>query len=453
MADPAPRNIAFDNLRVAAMLLGLALHGLLPFKATTIGRFPIHDRLSHILADCIYFALHDFRMQLFFLVAGFAAASLQTKYGWQRFWHNRVRRIVVPMLLAFVTVAPMMRLLFQHHENGTWDTGSLIEYVGPYFHLWFLYLLLIAYVSLTIAQTFIYSIVSMRVLTYANAIVRLLLASSWLIPVLAVICVPLLWEMRDWWVDTPQSYLPSRRLVAYYLLFFFVGVMMRRHADLLPEFGKRWGILLLSANLILLPAMLMLTFHGLAMPVEDVIVKCAAILTGTLYTWLMIAGSIGLFQAHFATRNAVGSYLAESSYWCYLAGFPLQVALQIQLADSALSIMSKFLIVNVLTFTLLILSYELVVRHSWLGLLLNGKRPQGQATVSEPTVISARVPTSQPSRDRSFKVLLFSPLPWGSGVGGEGEDRPLSPKSSGKRQAQTPHPQPLSPQGRGEEKV
>lgn len=391
MADPAPRNTAFDNLRVAAMLLGLTLHGLLPFKATTIGRFPIHDRLSHIVADCLYFALHDFRMQLFFLVAGFAAASLQSKYGSIHFWRNRVRRIVLPMLLAFVTVAPIMRLLFQHHLNGTWETTEIVEYVGPYFHLWFLYLLLIAYVAFALAQTIIGSIVPMRIQAYFDTCWRRLFSSRLLLPSLAVVCIPLLWEMRDWWVDTPQSFWPRRRLIAYYLVFFFVGVMMRRHSDLLPTFGQRWGRLLLTANVMILPAMLGLTLYGLGLPTPDVRIKLAAILAGTLYTWMMIAGLIGLFQDHVASRNAVGSYLAESSYWCYLAGFPIQVALQIELADRALSILSKFLLVNVVTFTLLIVSYELLVRHSWLGLLLNGKRPERQATVSEPTIISTRI--------------------------------------------------------------
>ena len=391
MADPASRNIAFDNLRVAAMLLGLAVHGLLPFKASDIGRFPIDDRHEHILADCIYFALHDFRMQLFFVVAGFAAASLQTKYGWRRFWGNRLRRIVVPMLLAFVTVAPLMRMLFHQYDTES-QHDRWIEYIGPYFHLWFLYLLLIVYGAFALAKTCIISIIPNCITVYSNHCWRWLFTSHYLIPALALICVPLLWEMRDWWVDTPQSYWPRRRLVVYYSFFFFVGVLMRRHADLLPAFGQRWGRLLVSANLLVLPAMLLLTFYGLEMPTVDVRIKFAAIFSGTLYTWLMIAGLIGLFQERWPSRNAVGSYLAESSYWCYLAGFPLQVALQIGLADSTLSIVSKFLIVNVVTFAVLILSYELMVRHSWLGLLLNGKRPQRQSVASEPMIVSGRVP-------------------------------------------------------------
>ena len=76
MAEPttqSARNVALDNLRVVAMLLGLVTHGVLPFKATGVGSYPIHDCERTVLADACYFAVHDFRMQLFFVLAGFGA--------------------------------------------------------------------------------------------------------------------------------------------------------------------------------------------------------------------------------------------------------------------------------------------------------------------------------------------------------------------------------------------
>src|SRR5688572_30069432 len=112
---------------------------------------------------------------------------------------------------------------------------------------------------------------------------------------------------------------------------------------------------------------------------------------GGLYTWLMTGGLLGLFPRHFATSRGAWKYLADASYWCYLAGFPIQTALQIWLAPHALPILAEFLFVNVLTFGLLLASYEWLVRHSWVGLMLNGKRP---ARVAEPVpvVLVARVP-------------------------------------------------------------
>ena len=57
-----------------------------------------------------------------------------------------------------------------------------------------------------------------------------------------------------------------------------------------------------------------------------------AIFLGGLYTWLMISALVGLFQRFFAGGAGWWKYLAEASYWCYLAGFPIQAALQVWLA-------------------------------------------------------------------------------------------------------------------------
>ena len=92
-----------------------------------------------------------------------------------------------------------------------------------------------------------------------------------------------------------------------------------------------------------------------------------------------------------------GSYLADASYWCYLAGFPIQAALQVYFAPRALPMVAEFLLVNALTFALLLASYELGVRHSWLGLLLNGKRPEQQPK-AEAIVIVARAKLPEPER-------------------------------------------------------
>src|SRR3954454_15623605 len=81
--------------------------------------------------------------------------------------------------------------------------------------------------------------------------------------------------------------------------------------------------------------------------------KAGAIFLGGLYTWLTIAGLLGLFQRYFAGRAAWGSYLADASYWCSLAGFPIQAALQVYFAPRALPMVVEFALVNVLTFAFL----------------------------------------------------------------------------------------------------
>jgi hypothetical protein len=376
------------------MLLGLITHGVLPFKATDLAPYPIHDRHSHPAADCVYFAAHDVRMQLFFLLAGFAAAALADRRGVRGLAANRFKRIALPLLLAAATVGPVMHLMFARHNGGAFTP---LRYAGPNFHLWFLYYLLLCCGPLAVWLAVGRRVVPGRLVRAADAAGRWLLGRWWKAGVLALAGVPVLWGMRDWWVDSPQGWRPDKAVFAYYLGFFLTGAMLYRHRDLLGAFGSRWPARLVVANVLVLPAMLALTIAGNRLeaaaqpPAWLAAWKAAAIYAGGLYTWLMIEGLVGLFGRYFAGgTDPRWRYLTESSYWCYLAGFPVQVGLQVWLAGSAMPIVAKFLLVNAVTFAVLLASYELLVRHSWVGLLLNGKRPE-RAAVPEPVVLAGRV--------------------------------------------------------------
>lgn len=410
------RNRALDNLRAVAMLLGLVVHGVLPFKATGIGKYPLRDCRSHVLADACYFAVHDFRMQLFFVLAGFAAVGLATRRGVGGLIRNRAARIALPLVLAIAAVAPLMHVLFTYHEvaepHGVSWPAVLAElrldlWVGPNFHLWFLYFLALCYLPLVGWLVLSPRVAPAGLVRRADAAFRRLLTRRWKAAALAAVGAPVLWTMPDWWIDTPQGWRPDPVIYLYYVGFFLFGAMLYRHRDLLADFGRRWPLLLAVANVLVLPAMLKLTVTGNWF--EDAVRhphspawllgwKAAAILLSGLYTWLTIEGLIGLFQQHFPGERAWWRYLTDASYWCYLAGFPLQVLLQVWLADKPYPIAAKFLLVNALTLAALLISYELCVRHTWLGLLLNGKRPTTRTPAARPVVLAARVRVPAPQR-------------------------------------------------------
>ena len=403
-AAPPPRNVALDNLRVVAMLLGLVTHGVLPYTATGIARYPIRDSSRHVGADAAYFAVHDFRMQLFFLLAGFAAAALAARRGTAALVRNRLARVALPLALAAAVVCPLMHLLFGHHTAARgldWEPSERGGWVGPNFHLWFLYYLLLCCTPVVLLMALAPRIPGV-VVRGLDAGARRLLASRWKIPLLAAAVVPVLWDMHTWWIDSPGGWAPDFTVYVYYLGFFVAGAVLHRHQDLLAGVGKNWAAQLLFANFVVLPLMLKLTIAGNwreeaipgDLPAWLVGWKACAIFLGGLYTWTMIAALLGLFRRHFAAGGGAWQYLAESSYWCYLAGFPLQTALQIWLAPHRLPILAEFAFVNALTFGCLLLSYELLVRHSWLGLMLNGKRPARAAAT--PVVLVARVPAPLP---------------------------------------------------------
>jgi hypothetical protein len=384
------------------MLLGLVTHGVLPYTATGVAQFPIRDCMRHPAADAAYFAVHDFRMQLFFLLAGFAGTALATRRGIGELARNRVMRVALPLALAAVVIGPAMHLLFAHHTASrgmNWIPADSGGWVGPNFHLWFLYYLLMCCAPLLLVLS-AGPCLPGRLVRWFDRLVRWFVSRWWTIPALAALAVPVLWDMPAWWIDTPKGWRPDLTIYVYYLGFFLSGALLYRHRDLLPNIGKRWPLQLAIANLLIFPLMLRLTISGnwaeesaRGLPAWLVGWKAGAIFLGGLYTWLMLSALLGIFQRFFAGSAVWWRYLADSSYWCYLAGFPIQAALQVWLAPYALPIVLEFALINALTFTLLLVSYELCVRHSWVGLMLNGKRPE-RKPVSRPEpviVIAARV--------------------------------------------------------------
>ena len=67
-------------------------------------------------------------------------------------------------------------------------------------------------------------------------------------------------------------------------------------------------------------------------------------------------------------------YIADSSYWLYLIHLPLIMALQAATAKLDLPAEVKILIVLGVAFPLMFASYQLMVRRTFIGAILNGRR-------------------------------------------------------------------------------
>jgi len=93
-----------DALRAVAMLLGIVLHGLMPFMP---GLSVIRDTQTAGWVWILFLGIHGFRMPLFFLVSGFFTAMLWQKRGVQSMLRQRSVRILLPCLLGTVTIVPL----------------------------------------------------------------------------------------------------------------------------------------------------------------------------------------------------------------------------------------------------------------------------------------------------------------------------------------------------------
>ena len=175
--------------------------------------------------------------------------------------------------------------------------------------------------------------------------------------------------------DTSTGLLPQPHVLAYYAMFFGYGALLflaeNEVANDVESVGRRWLVPLLIALLICFPV-------GLVTMQSPV----AGALPQVLYAWLMSFAAIGFFRWLVPVESRTWRYLSDSAYWLYLAHMPVVIVLQQYSRGWLLPGTLKFLFVCAAATGLLLASYQLLVRHTPLGTLLNGPRRGRQSRES-----------------------------------------------------------------------
>jgi peptidoglycan/LPS O-acetylase OafA/YrhL len=178
--------------------------------------------------------------------------------------------------------------------------------------------------------------------------------------------------------DTAAGLLPQPHVLAYYAVFFGYGALLFLAGDEGRSVGRRWPVMVLLALLVLFPLGLMTA----AAPVTTALPQ-------VLYAWLMSFAAIGFFRWLVPSESRAWRYLSDSAYWLYLAHMPMVVVLQQATRDASWPGTVKFLVVTTFATVILLASYQLLVRHTWLGALLNGPRRLDQSRDSRAAIRSA----------------------------------------------------------------
>src|SRR5688572_20265148 len=149
MAPPSMQRLhALDGLRAAMMLLGLVLHSAASYVTVPLrSAWPYQDRATSGICDLLVFSIHLFRMPVFFVVAGFFAALLYQREGSGGFLRHRIRRILLPLAVAWPLLCPLVLAGFGYALARAGEVvpagGLRAVRAAGLIHLWFLYHLLI----------------------------------------------------------------------------------------------------------------------------------------------------------------------------------------------------------------------------------------------------------------------------------------------------------------------
>ncbi|NBV47066.1 MAG: hypothetical protein EBR86_15885 [Planctomycetia bacterium] len=167
--------------------------------------------------------------------------------------------------------------------------------------------------------------------------------------------------------DTATGLLPAPHLLVYYGLFFACGAAAFSRGDgtseRLASWSRRPWLMLALAILVAFPA----GFLGGRLRPAGVAAQAA-------YPWLVSLALVGLSGRWCNRARPTVRFVADASYWMYLMHMPLVIAGQGILRDVPWPGFAKFLLLVVVVTSILLVSYRLIVRDTWIGRLLSGPR-------------------------------------------------------------------------------
>jgi peptidoglycan/LPS O-acetylase OafA/YrhL len=365
---------ALDSLRASMMLLGVWLHTVVGYSLD--GGWPYKDAHPTAAFDWTLSLIHTFRMPVFMVMAGFFGALLWVRRGDRAFAENRIRRILLPFVLGWLAVYPVSVFMSAWSKTSSlaasarfFTSGELLEHLHPG-HLWFLEYLLVLYAIASVGVKVIERLPS-GLLRQANDLYRRALRSPWRPVLFAIPYFAALSLMRGGYLEDPPGFVPVPRIVLAYLVPFAFGWLLYLNRDLLPSFEHRaWSQVGLAAAIFVAYGLgLASLLEGLGL---SLIVIRAAL--GALVLWLITFGMTGLFLRYASKESPRWRYLSDGSYWMYTVHMPVVMAFQMMLAGVAIPTEAKVFLVVGLSAVVLVASYDLVARPTWIGVLLNGRR-------------------------------------------------------------------------------
>ncbi len=393
---------SLDAVRAFALLLGVVFHAAESFQPGVETYWAIADSSPSVALDLFRYACHSFRLELFFLIAGFFAHLLYHRRGPRAFVRNRVSRILVPLAFGWAILYPLLVYLWL---LGAKASGRLDQFGVPpdmmqtplpllvlgFFatgqfvnkfdltHLWFLHQLLILYAMFVPLRAAWYRWLDPEARRRAklDRWLAALCASRAKVLILALITTPMLLTMNSWGVDTPkESLLPHLPTTLLFGFQFGLGWLLHRQPRLLDEFARDRLLPMIVGLLMVWPTTFgvdWLRGHGIT-PASAPWVRWVHTVLYALMMWGFVLGFLGAFIRFRRTPSAAWRYIADASYWIYLIHLPLVVWLQILVARWPQPWTVKYPLIVLIAMPVLFLSYHFLVRSTFIGAQLNGRR-------------------------------------------------------------------------------
>ncbi len=392
---------ALDAVRAFALLSGIVLHAAMTFMPglASVG-FPA-DVSQSMTLQIAFYVIHIFRMTLFFVIAGYFARLVFHRKGAAGFARDRAKRILVPFIVGWLIFGPLTMALvgiLLHPGNTSGSQASPPKLMAfPLAHLWFLYYLLLIYAVALVIRSCVtrFANRAYQAAGRVDAVMRRMIQSNaapFILAAPAALCLAITpnWIM---WIGIPSpdsGFTPKLAPIVAFGTAFSFGWLLHRQGDLMNVWKSRWAAHLVVAIAFTVVSLRIAdTKSVLHISANVDAIKMSYAFLYTFATWNWIFAIIGAALRFFSKESPARRYIADASYWMYLGHLPIVFALQLVVLKWNLHWSIKFPLVVGVTVAVLLIGYRYLVRYTYLGEVLNGRR-QKRSTTAVVTVESQR---------------------------------------------------------------
>ena len=414
--EPQERYHGLDFVRAMAMLLGLVLHVCIFFMPVDNYRWVAGEYSGDPVNRWLLNFIHLFRMELFFLMAGFFAELVIFRKGFGNLLKDRTKRIVLPFIFAVLFMVPLH--FFVTNVNGFYSStldgyGIFERYKALFFwgafadkpiydqtdilaHYWFMYYLIVIYLSHFILRPVVNFVLQNKAL---NRFWAFCLEHRYGVFLLGLVSLPFQYSLTDLFFP-PSGYDAPVLDIAFYGLYYVAGILLFKSRALLKHLASNcWFYFFASIPFFIFLDTPTKNFSYGASVVVDItswkISNFNYLHEGLFYggwskvmiaygravsCWLMCFAFIGLAHRFLNKPNPTIRYLADSAYWVYWIHMPLTFGLSKagQQLESVNSLTKSYVILLVST-VIIYWSYNTFVRYSVLGDFFMGRRKSRDA--------------------------------------------------------------------------
>lgn len=364
-----------DAVRAGALLLGIVLHALMPFAAE-IPWMVTDARRAH-WPIAVISAIHLFRMTLFMVMAGYFGRIVCRRRGARGYLLDRIKRIGLPAF-AFWPVAVMpLGLLAVWHASRVGVAVVRPDLPGgrqlPEFnlgHLWFLWVLLQCVVVTLAVRAVVRRFAPDLAERVAGRVARWLVVPGGVVLATVPYAITTNLQRDASGVVSPTTVMPDPVALVAHLGAFAVGWVLAHDRGALARLGgQAWGHFAVAVVAV---AAALVTTQAIPIGVRVPQPVWSTLLA--LAGWTSAYALVGLAIRYLTTERGWIRYLADASYWMYLMHLVVLTLFEVMLAPLGWPVPVKLVTNLGLTTVILLVSYHLLVRSSWLGGWLNGHR-------------------------------------------------------------------------------